>query len=209
MKETLTIIFLLCTSLSVLAQGRKWEVGLEASTGSAAHGGPWVLGEDEYGITSDSKGLSWQYNFTDTFSFCGSFLYQTAHQSWSGDWVSNIDASGDNYMKYLVIPICAKLSYGKYYKFFIKGGPCFSYLLDETKTGTITDRTTHIDSNYTQNPTNRLERVGLGLYFGMGVDLYFSKWLILSFELRQLGGFPMDNDFLHSTEIVAGLRCKL
>jgi len=223
MKKALIIVILIIASQYAKAQDKKLELGIEGGPNSS----------DIYSSSSlmnvgpayhFSIGLTGQYNISETFSIKTGIGYEKKGYTLAFSYVTN-PASPDPFyttynpfnMDYMVIPIEARMTFGKKIKFFVDAGPYLGFMTGAKTTITALDSIGHKYSFSENDMINRYKHFDFGAGAGIGLERAISERWIIDLEVRLNYGFlnngyPFSNSPSvenESSNILLGLRYKI
>jgi hypothetical protein len=180
MKKPAATIFLLIMTLNLLGQDEKFQAGIEGGAGiaHAIWSGNSSGGTDP--MLGFTAGISFQWNITNLFGIRTGLSYDRKGFSNSYD-----DLIFDNVYSwlrndYLVIPVLARLTFGKQFKWFVNAGPYFGYLVRAITYNEMV----FSDQSPTSNVTSVSDRFDAGISLGFGIAFPVYKHFGLSFEIR-------------------------
>jgi hypothetical protein len=192
----LFVLFLI--SSSSFGQLKKIAVGYEKGLSLVSMRGNFVLENLQKSKLSFAIGVFFQYNINTNFALRSNISFERkgfAIGPHSGyDSVGN-PASVKSYSRfdYLCLPILARVSLGKKYRFFINAGPYIGYLVGQA------DVTKVNDDKFIEKHIANFNKADLGLSGGAGVEIPLKRY-VLSFEIRDNFGLsnisklPVAND---------------
>ena len=185
MKKLTVLIFALLSFFinESFGQNSKYEIGAEGGAGlTSLRGDSNASFDAALGFTG---GISFQYNISKFFSFRTNISYE---KKGARDKITYVDINGseigESYMhvnySYIVLPLLARVSFGKDIKFIVNGGPYLGYL---TKSTSVYDAIAEVPE-VTNDNTGNTERFDFGLTAGTGVLFPVKERVLISLEIR-------------------------
>ena len=219
-KLIIGIIFACLLAVKLQAQENKLNIGVETGPGiTLLHGNEVLSNPDYMPRLGYAVGVSAQYNFRYFFSIKTGLYYELKGEKIKGHYT---DVNGTNIgtiyshlnFNYLIIPVLAKVSFGKRTKLFIEGGPYVGFLFRE---GEEEDAWGNYPKTiYILTPEFKLEDVGLSV--GAGVEIPIKQRFGITIEARNNIGLlnTADKPVYHngtiqtfSTNFLVGFEYKL
>lgn len=215
-KRTVLILLfgLLYTTLSY-GQIKRFEVGVEGGLGPT-----FIRGNSKPPAYSDPKigftgGFTFQFNLPNIVSLRSGLSYDRKGAS---EKITETDNTGvitgefsvDRNFDYLTIPVLARISFGKRFKFFTNLGPYIGILLRQT---TVIEEHTGFPGETTDD-THNFKRFDIGMSAGIGGGFPVNDRFMITIEARyNLGLYnvskvPLSNNgsiLTNSTNLIIGV----
>jgi hypothetical protein len=190
-----TTLILLLLSLSLCAQKKTFNIGLQAGPSLISLWGGGVSKDFAKSWVGFSEGISAEYAVTNNFSLASALLYERkgARFVWNGIEVTDNTGKVTGTIKYierprfdyLTVPLLARVSFGSKMKGFVNAGPYLGYLVS---CGVKISGSTREIAPSKYNPKD-FNRFDIGSSFGLGVSIPLSDKIKLSLEARENIGF--------------------
>ena len=208
MKKALILVVFMFAFRIVNAQGNtndtirhKWELGIEGGPNTAYISG-WAFNTMSW-RTGFCTGLTAQYNVSRMFSLKSGIMYEQKGDMSSQEWtdslgrpISGSSIATEDKLNYLIVPVFAKVAFGRRTKFFVDAGPWFGYLLDATYTSSVT-HTGSTTMNSIRSEISDFQRADMGLSAGAGLEVPIKNKFVIDLELRYNQGLLNTDN--HST----------
>lgn len=215
---------LCCTFLTALCMGTSsaqtggFEIGIEGGPSWVTLRGNRIVEEGQRLRTTFAGGLSFQKNFGGSFSIRSNVHYDRKGSLAKILFTDNTGATlsdGKAFitLDYITMPLLARLSFGGKTKFIANAGPYLGILLKATQTFEATGLT----MDYTNDLTDDMESIDVGLAAGIGAARTVGGRWILSAELREnlgltnVSAIPVYDDGTIQTNAITlliGLACS-
>lgn len=199
-----------------LATGQinKFELGIEGGPSLTYLRGNEVLKEINDPTIGFSGGVTFQYNFPKIVSLRTNVSFERKGSVVKSNFT---DANGNpmgefkvyTNFEYLTLPVLARVSFGKKFKFFTNVGPYFGFLIKQTF---VTEETDQFQGGTSDNTEND-KRFDVGLSGGIGGSLTVKGKFVITLEARHNLGLynvskvPVANDgsiLTNSTNLLIG-----
>jgi len=206
---------------STLATGQinRYEVGVEGGPSLTYLRGNEFLEELNDPTIGFSGGLTFQYNFPKIVSLRTNVSFERKGAITKSNFTdSNGNPIGEftirTNFEYLTLPILARVSFGKKFKFFANLGPYFGFLIKQTF---VTEGTEQFPGGTSDNTEND-KRFDAGLSGGIGGSATVKGRFIITLEARHNLGLynvskvPVVNDgsiLTNSTNLLIGIAYGL
>ncbi|HET6995635.1 MAG TPA: porin family protein, partial [Chitinophagaceae bacterium] len=175
------ILFLIPSSS--FGQLKKFAVGYEKGLSLVSMHGNLILDELQKTKLSFTIGVFFQYNINANLALRTNLSFERKGFSFGKraghDSIGN-PATIKSHVRfdYLCLPLLARASFGKKYRFFINAGPYIGYLIGQAD---VTQ--TNNDPKVIRKNIAYFDKADLGLSGGAGVEIPLKRY-VLSFEIR-------------------------
>ncbi|MBK8499472.1 MAG: PorT family protein [Flavobacteriales bacterium] len=209
---------MLCAAASS-AQSANTEVGFEGGPNGGTLRGSRFVEEGQAMNVSFAGGLSFQRNWRNGYS-----LRSNVHYDRKGNKVPAIltDMNGSTIergwirttFEYISVPILARKSFGQRTKFIVNAGPYLGILIKATQSLEAEG----LDNAYTNDVTELMESIDLGIAAGAGITRSLNDRWTLSLELRDnlglvdVSAYPIYGNGgikTNTAAILIGIACTL
>jgi hypothetical protein len=187
MKNMMLIIILVLSSIIAAGQYPRIQLGVEGGPGLALMFSPKNWDQFAHTRLGFATGLTLQWDATSLFSFRTGLSFERKGSAFSYEDEQDKKVITHLNKDYLILPLLARLSFGKKVRFFINAGPYFGYLLHTSSENELWGPFSSNRDIVIPNSTSYW--FDFGISAGLGIFIPVCKNIGLSLEARDNLGF--------------------